>query len=133
MQAKAAADQRAQQFDMIHGAIKSHAELMMQDQHERSRMDSERRQAEERRAAEAAEKAAEPEEDDEMEKEPSPEYKAMVSMMAEMQGVVKSLAQTTAALEKTQADMVPLIKRAGAKKRAIRDADGKIIGSEPVE
>jgi hypothetical protein len=50
-----------------------------------------------------------------------------------MQAVVKSLASTMAGVQQTQADMVPILKRAAAPKRAVRDDAGKIVGSEPVE
>jgi hypothetical protein len=129
MEAQAEADRRAQQFDLIHGAIRRHAELMLSDQQQRERRAMERDAAE----RDAAERAAMTPEEPDMPAGPSPEYQAMVAMMGEMADVVKSLAATTAELQRTQADMVPLIKRAGAPKRAIRDEAGKIVGSEPVE
>lgn len=122
---------RAEQTALIHGAIQSHAELMMNDQRERERMAQERMTAEAERAAQA--EAEPPEEEDDMEeKGPSPEYQAMASMMQEMQAVMKSLADTTAGLQRTQADMLPLIKRAGAPRRLVIDPDGT-KRSEPVE
>jgi hypothetical protein len=130
MQAKAEADRQAQQYDMIHQAIRSHADLMLSDQ--RSREEA-ARMREEKAAAEMEK----PEEEDDREEDaprgPSPEYQAITAMMAEMQAVVKSLASTMAGVQQTQADMVPILKRAAAPKRAVRDDAGKIVGSEPVE
>ena len=129
MQAKAEADRQAQQYDMIHQAIRSHADLMLNDQ--RAREDAARERAE--AAAAEAEKPEVEEEDEKMPAGPSPEYQAITAMVSEMQSVVKMLANTTSELQKTQADMVPILKRAAAPKRAVRDEAGKIVGSEPVE
>ena len=114
---------------MIHQAIRSHADLMLNDQ--RAREDAARERAE--AAAAEAEKPEVEEEDEKMPAGPSPEYQAITAMVSEMQSVVKMLANTTSELQKTQADMVPILKRAAAPKRAVRDEAGKIVGSEPVE
>ena len=129
MEAKAEADRRAQQFDMMHGAMQSHAEMVQADQHARMQMEYDRHAAIEQRAMDAAHPPAETA----PASGPSDEYKATTAMMTSMQSVVESLARTMAELQKTQADMVPLIKRAGAPRKPIRDAGGKIIGSEAVE
>jgi hypothetical protein len=131
MEAAAAADRRAQEFEMVHGAIRSHSELMMQEREARERRAMERETAEREAAERAA--AAPVVEEAPMPAGPSPEYQAMAQMMQGMQAVVESLAATTAELSKTQADMLPLIKRAAAPKRAVRDAEGRLVGAEPVE
>jgi hypothetical protein len=128
VEAAAAADRRAQEFDMMREAIRDHAEMVRQDRETRERMAWEMAE----REREAAERAAMPVEAP-APAGPTPEYQAMTAMMQGMQAVVESLAATTAELQKTQADMLPLIKRAAAPKRAVRDAEGRLVGAEPVE
>lgn len=131
MEAKAAADRRAQEFDLIHSALSSHAEMVMEDRRVRERMEQERRAADDERSAMAAAKPIEDDED--MARGPSDEYKAMATMATSVQGAIDALAQIAAAQQQTQADMVALLRKVAGPKRAVRDATGKIIGSEAVE
>lgn len=125
--AKAAAAQqmeaRMMEFEAMHSAMSEAGQAIVAERGERARL-----------AEEAAARMAEPEEDaDDMPKGPSDEYKAMATMATSVQGAIEALAQIAAAQQQTQAEMVTLLRKVAAPRRAVRDADGKIVGSEASE
>lgn len=124
MQAKAAADERARQFEMVHGAIQSHTELMMQDRRDREERAMQRAAAEEEARQRAMEAPEPEEEDDDMAKGPSDEYKAMAMMAQGMTQAVAALTQVAQAQQEQSAEMVALMKKMTAPRRLVKDERG---------
>lgn len=119
MQAKAEADRRAEQFDMIHEAIRSHNETVLQDRRDREEMARARQEE-----AAATEHARRAEEEEAMARGPSDEYRAMATMAQAMMQVVERFGELAEAQQKTQADTAAALKRLAAPRRLVKDESG---------
>lgn len=105
----------------IHGDVQTALDDLRRER-EAKRMEEEARAEAERLA-----------EEEDMARGPSDEYKAMATMADTMARAVTMLAEVQARQVEQSDQMVALLKKVAAPKRAIRDKEGKVVGVEAAE